>query len=55
MNERLSELSALLQRLCEQAVHETDPEMQAKLSAEIYRVVAERDEIRKTLPPDSES
>jgi len=55
MNERLSDLSALLEKLCDQAVHETDPEAQAKISAEIYRVVAEREEIRKTLAPESES
>ena len=53
MNERLSELSVVLQKLCDQAVHETDPDTQAKISAEIYRVVAEREEIRKTLAPES--
>lgn len=46
MNDNLAELSTLLKQLCEQAVRETDPEKQAKLSAEIYRVVAERDRLR---------
>lgn len=46
MNDDLAELSTLLKQLCEQAVRETDPEKQAKLSAEIYRVVAERDRLR---------
>jgi len=46
MSNDLAKLSTLLKQLCEQAVRETDPEKQAKLSAEIYRVVAERDRLR---------
>jgi len=49
MNEKLTELSQVLQQLCERAVKETDPETQSQISAEIYRVVAERDRIRKTV------
>ena len=55
MTKTLAELSKLLQQLCEQAVHETDPEKQAALSTEIYRVVAERDRIRGTLTPAPEN
>jgi len=55
MTKTLAELSKRLQQLCEQAVHETDPEKQAVLSAEIYRVVAERDRIRGTIPTAQEN
>jgi hypothetical protein len=46
MSEHFAALSARLKDLCEQAVRETDPVKQARLSAEIYRVIAERDRIR---------
>jgi hypothetical protein len=49
MSDPLAHTTARLERLLEQAMKETDPDKSDELCAEIWRVLLERDEIRKTL------
>jgi hypothetical protein len=42
MKQTLSQLTELLEQLCEQAVHERDPDRQDTLTLEIYRVIEEK-------------
>ena len=50
MSDSLADTTAYLERLVEQAMKETDPDKGDELCAEIWRVLSERDEIRKALP-----
>jgi len=45
----LADTTARLERLVEQAMKETDPDKSDELCAEIWRVLRERDEVRKAL------
>ncbi len=47
MLDPLADTTARLERLVEQAMKETDPDKNAELCAEIWRVLSERDEVRK--------
>jgi hypothetical protein len=49
MSDPLADTTARLERLLEQAMKETDPDKSDELCAEIWRVLLERDEIRKAL------
>ncbi|MGB8060554.1 MAG: hypothetical protein WCF26_01500 [Candidatus Sulfotelmatobacter sp.] len=49
MFDALADTTARLERLVEQAMKETDPEKTDELCAEIWRVLGERDEVRKAL------
>jgi hypothetical protein len=49
MLDPLADTTARLERLLEKAMKETDPDKSDELGAEIWRVLRERDEIRKTL------
>lgn len=50
MLDPLADTTARLERLLEQVMKETDPDKNDALCAEIWRVLLERDEVRKTLP-----
>jgi len=50
MLDPLADTTARLEQLVEQAMKETDPDKSDELCAEIWRVLRERDEVRKTLP-----
>ena len=45
----LAETTARLERLVEKAMKETDPDKSDELCAKIWRVLRERDEVRKAL------
>lgn len=45
----LADTAARLERLVEQAMKETDPRKCDELGAEIWRVLSERNEVRKAL------
>jgi hypothetical protein len=49
MSDPLADTTARLERLLEQAMKETDPDKTDELCAEIWRVLGERDDIRKAL------
>lgn len=49
MLDPLADTAARLERLVEQAVKETNPDKSDELCAEIWRVLRERDEVRKAL------
>ena len=49
MSDPLGDSTARLERLVEQAMKETDPDKSDEVCAEIWRVLHERDEIRKAL------
>jgi len=49
MLDPLAETTARLERLVEKAMKETDPDKSDELCAEIWRVLRERDEVRKAL------
>jgi len=49
MSDPLADTTARLERLVEQAMKETDPDKNDELCAEIWRVLRERDEVRKAL------
>lgn len=48
MRRDLTELTRLLQQLCDQAAHETDPHKQDELTQEIYRVLEEKQKLRSS-------
>jgi hypothetical protein len=47
MFDPLADTTARLERLVEQAMKETDPDKSDELCAEIWRVLRERDEVKK--------
>ena len=47
MSDSLADTTARLERLVKQALQETDPDRSDELCAEIWRVLRERDEVRK--------
>ena len=49
MSDPLADTTARLQPLVQQAMQETDPDKSDELYAEIWRVLRERDEVRKAL------
>jgi hypothetical protein len=49
MSDPLADSTARLERLVEQVMKETDPDKCDELCAEIWRVLRERDEVRKAL------
>jgi len=49
----LAETTARLERLVEKVMKETDPDRSDELCAEIWRVLRERDEVRKALRIES--
>jgi hypothetical protein len=49
MLDPFADTTARLERLVEQAMKETDPDKTDELCAEIWRVLRERDELRKAL------
>lgn len=50
MADPLADSTVRLKRLVEQAMKEADPDKRDEVCAEIWRVLRERDEIRKALP-----
>ena len=49
MSDPLADTTARLERLLEQVMTETDPDKSDELCAEIWRVIDERDDVRKAL------
>ena len=49
MDDPLAESTARLERLVEQAIGEGDPKKASQITEEIYRVLAERERIRRNL------
>jgi len=49
MLDPFADTTARLERLVEQAMKETDPDKSDELCSEIWRVLRERDEVRKAL------
>jgi len=49
MLDPLADTTARLERLVEQAMKETDPDKSDELCAEIWRVLREREEVKKAL------
>jgi hypothetical protein len=52
--DQLADTTARLKRLVELAMKETDPDKRDELCAEIWRILRERDEVRKALRVASE-
>lgn len=45
--EKVQELSNYLEQLCTLAINETDSQRQSEISAEIHRVIGEKQELEK--------